>query len=208
MIRTATSTILLLCVWATAQAGVPSASQCSEPAGIRLVGDNGATPDPLGSATFVIRHIDRAPVPGAEVIIDFSACSDVTVSPTALQPGVTFDCANHTVTAIADAFGVVTFDLVGVGNGGSPRSLPNCAAVYANGVPLQPVLVSSVDLDGRNGVNGIDASLFAADLFASTYRARSDLNGDGKVDGLDASIFAAALFGGGSTASGATGCSP
>ncbi|TMQ72740.1 MAG: hypothetical protein E6K80_01940 [Candidatus Eisenbacteria bacterium] len=192
MIRTATSTILLLCVWATAQAGVPSASQCSEPAGIRLVGDNGATPDPLGSATFVIRHIDRAPVPGAEVIIDFSACSDVTVSPTALQPGVTFDCANHTVTAIADAFGVVTFDLVGVGNGGSPRSLPNCAAVYAS----------------RNGVNGIDASLFAADLFASTYRARSDLNGDGKVDGLDASIFAAALFGGGSTASGATGCSP
>lgn len=208
MLRRILSVVLgsCLCAASAAHAGVPSVSASTEPSRLELVGYSGTTADPRGAATFVIRRLTATPVAGAVVIIDFSACTDVSISSAALGPNVTLDCATHTIRAIADGFGQVTLDLVGSANGAPPRAQLACAAVYANGVPFLPLPMSAFDLDGRSGVTLLDFSQFAADMYSATYHPRSDYNGDGNVNGLDASILAAAYFSGASSSSGSPAC--
>jgi hypothetical protein len=185
----------------------PSPSTSTVPAGISLVGQAGA-PDPVGTVTYVIRDLTQNPYPGATVMLNFSACSDVRLASDVVAPGTIVNCAYSTVTGITDMTGTVTFRIVGSGIPGSARTLPACLSATADGVPLQPSIVSAFDLDGVNGVNCRDASVLAGDLFSGQYRGRSDFNSDGKVDALDLGLFARAMFGGGSTSSGHASCGP
>ena len=97
---------------------------------------------------------------------------------------------------------------MGAGNGSAARALPACAAVYADGVLFPSLSVSTFDLDGLGGVNGLDISIAAGDLFSHQYRARSDFDFDGDVDGIDLGILYRAMLSGGSSASGAVACGP
>ena len=54
--------------------------------------------------------------------------------------------------------------------------------------------------DGAGGVNGLDISIAAGDLFSHQYRARSDFDFDGDVDGIDLGILYRAMLSGGSSA--------
>lgn len=184
----------------------PSASDSSVPLGISLVGQAG-TPDPVGTVSYVIRGVGGPPVPGAFVSLDFSACTDVRVATDVVAPGTIVNCAMHTVSGTADVTGRVTFRIVGSGISGTNRTVPACLAAYADGVLLPPSIVSTFDLDGRNGVDAMDLSLFAGDLYSGQYRPRSDYDFDGRLDAIDLGLFARTLSGGGSVASGSA-CAP
>jgi hypothetical protein len=200
--------VLLLLGATAAQADVPNAVTSAKPPGLRLVGYAGATADPLGSATFVIRKLSNVPMAGADVVIDFSACSDVRLSADALEPGFILDCDHRIIRGLTDAFGQITFRIVGAGNGAPPRALPACAAIYANGVLFPSLVASTFDLDGKNGVNVSDLSIAAGDLYSGSNRARSDFDFDGDVDGMDLGLLYRVMLRGGSSSSGAANCGP
>lgn len=179
----------------------------TQPSGLVLVGHAGA-PDPIGTVTYVMIDISGTPLPFRHVTIDFSGCQDVTICSDVVDAGLEVQCATRRVVGITDAYGRVTFTVVGRGLGNSPRTLGPCAIVDLEGHRLSDLRVSAYDLDGINGVNAIDLSLFAADLFSGPYRPRSDYDFDGDVDSIDLGRFARALFGGGSSSSGVAACSP
>jgi hypothetical protein len=210
MIKSLSLLLLLLGLGAAAAgaSSIPSVANSTLPKDLPLVGHAGSAADPVGSATFVLRLASNTPIPGAAVVLDFSACSDLRLSTDALEPGFTLDCTQRRITGTTDIFGQVTFRIVGAGNGGPPRALPACVAAYGNGVPLGSFHASAFDLDGMNGVSAADGSMLARDLFSGQYRARSDFDGDGDLDAIDLGLFARALFGGGSPASGAANCGP
>jgi hypothetical protein len=179
---------------------VPSATLSSGPRVISLVGLNGSA-DPVGAVTYVVRDLAGIPVPGSSVMLNFSNCTDVRIDADP-DPNVTVNCAARTIWAVTDYSGSVTIRIVGSGVDGASRTLPTCASVTVDGVPLPSPVVSAFDLDGRNGVNGMDLSLFGADLVSGQYRPRCDYDGDGDVDGLDLGLLGRALTGGGSVSSG------
>jgi len=189
----------------TAHAGAPTPDWCTVPARLNLVGVSSGLPDPLGTAVLVVRRF-TSPVPSCPVVLDFSECSDVRLSSDGLPAGQTLDCTTHQIRAFTDLEGRVTFDLVGA-SVGAPRTLPSCLKIYANGMPLHPPIVSTFDLDGRNGVDPLDLSIAFGDMNSGSYRPRSDYDGDGDVDPLDLSMMVGAMNGGGSTTSGAF-CAP
>src|SRR5262245_30815736 len=154
--------VLLMLASGAALADVPNRSTSTQPRGLPLVGHAGAAADPLGSATFVIRHASNTPMSGALVVIDFSACTDVRLSADALEPGFSLDCTNHVIRGIADRNGQVTFHIVGEGNGAGPRALSACAAVYVDGViPFGSLDVASFDRDGSAGVQAMHVGVMA-----------------------------------------------
>src|SRR5262245_1872623 len=200
--------VLLMLASGAALADVPNRSTSTQPRGLPLVGHAGAAADPLGSATFVIRHASNTPMSGALVVIDFSACTDVRLSADALEPGFSLDCTNHVIRGIADRNGQVTFHIVGEGNGAGPRALSACAAVYADGVPFGSLDVATFDLDGSGGVNAMDLGIMAMDIAPHAYWARSDFDFDGDVDAIDLGRLAQVLVSGGSRESGLANCGP
>jgi len=200
--------VLLVLGVGAAHADVPNPGASSMPPGLTLVGYAGTTADPLGSATFVIRHLGGAPMSGSVVVIDFSACTDARLSADALEPGFLLDCANHAIRGFTDRNGMITFHIVGSGNGGPPRALPACAAVYADGVAFGSLAVSDYDLDGMNGVTVSDLSIAYRDGLSGQYRARSDFDFNGEVNALDLGRLYRVMLASGSVTSGAGTCGP
>ena len=197
--------LLTIAFVSAAQAGPPTPNTCTVPARLNLVGMSAGQPDPLGAAVFLIRRYTN-PVQSSLVVLDFSECSDVRLSSDGLPGDHTLDCSMHQIRGFTDQSGRVTFDLVGAGIG-APRTLPSCLKVYADGMPLSSPVVSTFDLDGRNGVDSNDLSIAFGDINSGAYRPRSDYDADGDVDPLDLSVLARASFAGGSTTSG-TPCTP
>jgi len=179
---------------------VPSRTLTTAPRGVSLVGQSGM-PDIAGTVTYVVRDAAGIVVPGSIVWLDLSRCADVRLASDAVAPNTIVDCSRRSVQGVADVSGTVTFRIVGSG-GGAPRTDPTCASAYADGVPLPAPIVSVYDLDGMNGVNGIDLSIATCDLFSGQYRPRCDYDADGDVDGIDIGLMARVLYGGGSQASG------
>ncbi|HET9328354.1 MAG TPA: hypothetical protein VFQ05_16430 [Candidatus Eisenbacteria bacterium] len=185
----------------SAYAKIPSAALSTVPPGITVVGGTSGTADPLGSATFVLRDAADNPLLFQEVVLDFSACSDVRLSPDMADPGIVVDCANKTVRGVTDLNGSVTFRAVGSASG-PPRSISKCLAVRILGAPFFWLSVSADDLNGSNGVNLMDVSMAVADVHSGHYRARSDYDFDGQLDLIDISVLLRAVYAGGSTVSG------
>lgn len=196
---------------AVAFAGVPSPGNSTIPVRVNLVGHDIGTGQPDGaqafsSVTVTVRDLGNNPIANSSVVIDFSGCvSDTRLGDTQPFAGLTANCGTHGISALTDVAGVATFVIEGGGNASAPAHASGAGKVYADGVLLGSINVGLYDLNGLTGVDGLDLSLFGADLFSVGTEDRADYDNSGTLDGLDLSVFGAALFGT-SNASAATYC--
>jgi hypothetical protein len=115
--------------------------------------------------------------------------------------------------AYTDAYGVAHFRVAGnytgstgsCGGGEGSSGTPRKGKVFVEGVEQTNAggwfNVSTADLNGSDGVNSADLSLFLTDDGCGNYYSRSDFDGDGDVDSADEDILDGIINGGGSTAS-------
>jgi hypothetical protein len=184
-----------------AMASVPSKDTSTIPGGIRLVGTLAGVADPLGQFSITVRDILGSVIPNSAVVVDVSACTpDIKIQSTQPYAGLTVDCATKTVRALTNASGVATMRIVGRSTSGAFSTFLS-GKVYADGVLLGSITVSSYDLDGASGVGGNDLSLLATDYFAGNLAERSDLDFSGGIGGNDLSLLATGYFAGGSAVS-------
>ncbi len=194
------ATLLSVCgllVAAVAMASVPSPGNCTVPACIKLVAkDPGGLPDPTGTFSCNIRDVTNAVVANSSVVVDFSGCcNDVRISTLAVA-GQIVDGATKTVRGVTDAFGDVSFTIMGAAGGtgfaGSPAA--GCAKIYADGqlitdgIAHSQVEVATYDLDGAGGINPADASLLLVDYLA-LGKPRDNMDCAGGVNPADASYL-------------------
>jgi len=175
-------------------------------------------PDITGVMTYTIRDGTAgggAPIENCPVTLNFSGCDDVRLCrnsadcPAFQEPGPNppydepgcVDCPASTVTGFTNASGQVTFVISGgsVGGSGTGVEVGACVTVRAgtppNDVALDPLTAATADYDNLNGVDGIDKGIFQADLYATSYFARSDFDGSGApVDGIDQGIWQSFLY--------------
>lgn len=171
------------------------------PKGVTLVGTRDGVPDPLGATVFLIRSLLH-PLPNVTVTLDFANCPDVRLGDMT-APDTWFNCGAKTISKLTDGTGTVTFIVVGSTDGAS-RPLSECVRVFADGVAFPALIASSYDLNAAGGVNGLDLSIAAGDVFSGQYRGRSDFDFDGDLDMIDVSQMARAMFAGGSATSAVT----
>lgn len=186
---------------AVAFAGVPSPGNSTIPLRINLVGHDISTGQPDGAQLFsavtvTVRDLANNPIGNSSVVIDFSGCvSDTRIGDVQPLAGLTANCSTKGVSALTDVAGLVTFTIEGGGTAGAPAHAFAAGKVYADGVLLGNINVGLFDLNGVTGVDGLDLSLFGADLFSVGEEDRTDYDNSSVVDGLDLSVFGAALFG-------------
>ena len=191
---------------AVAYAGVPSPVWSITPDRINLVGHSIGTGQPDGAQLFstvtvTVLDLGQNPIANSSVVFDFSGTlSDTRIGDVQPLAGLTANCGTHGVSALTDVAGVATFTIEGGGIAGAP------AHAFAVRVDLRgSVNVGLYDLNGTTGVDGLDLSLFGADLYSAGAEDRTDYDNSTVVDGLDLSVFGAALYGT-SNASAATYC--
>ena len=225
--------MLLLAAYALLAASPSAASppaifnSSHQPTPLRLVGFRGAVIDPSGTFTVTARDFGGNTMPNVQVSILFADCTDTHIGVAGYQSGgsvglscatcqspLTVDVANRTVTAVTNGSGVAVFDLVGaVTPSRSPavaepvNGVAKCAQIWflAFHEKLDNLQVVAFDQDGANGVDAIDLSLWAQDLYGiapnSSLRAASDYNGADNVDGIDLAFWAIDFYSGQSVAS-------
>jgi len=188
-----------------AMAGVPSAATSTSVAFLRLAQNTGGVPDTVSSKiTITVNDVSHNPVPGSNVVVDFSGCSnDIKIASNQLNANYTTNCTTHTVSAYTNASGVVAFTLLGGSFTTSVYTSAGCAKIYADGVLLSSASVATFDLNGVGGLTAGDISIWVGDLASGTYRPRADLNGDGSLTAGDISVWVGALGRGASSVSGA-----
>jgi len=167
------------------------------------VGSHGGVADAAGTYTVIVRDLAMDLYQNASVVLDFSEATNsgaIRLS-THQAPGVTVDCATHTLRAQTDVQGVVSFRVIGAArnHGATPGPATLHVKVYADGVLLGTPVLAAFDEDSEQGVAPNDMSAWAGDLFSSSYWSRSDFNGDGVINGLDLSRLADVFFRGGSS---------
>jgi hypothetical protein len=212
-----------LSVAGMANAGVPSSTFSTQPAGFLLVG-YWNPPDPIGVFTYTIRDANNTLVgAGVEVILNFSACTDVrlcgdNIGPptnghsTSVPPPIVVDEAAKTVKASTNASSQVTFTIVGGGNiplgggpgNGTPRAGPYtpagqaCVTVTAGGQPMLARNAAALDLNSVGGSNGPDLTAWLTDFGAyaggaGPFYGRSDFNLSNAIDGPDLTLYLTAF---------------
>jgi len=204
--RTAPAVAAMLVAVTLARAStqcVPSYITSTVPPVIRLVGSHGGAADDAGTFTVVVRDITTSPYWNSSVVLDFSeaASSGAIRLSTHQQPGVTIDCAWHSVRMTTGPDGVASFRVIGAARnrGATPAPATLHVKVYADGVLLGTPILAAFDEDSEQGVAPNDLCAWAGDLFSSSYWSRSDFNGDGVLNGLDLSRLADVFFRGGSS---------
>ncbi len=201
---------LCLAVAARAHAGIPcTLGACDAPSSFALVGEVAGVPDSsVGRFCVTIRRFSN-PVPGAQVVIDFSGAPDLSVC---RSNAGSLDCPSGRLLAYTGADGVACFTVTGGARAGTPGSGRGTVRLYANGVlfsnasAVDGLVVAAYDLDGANGVGGNDLSLWLAEMGSGAYAQRDDYNGDGFVGGDDLSLLLQVMGSGGSSQSCATVC--
>jgi hypothetical protein len=196
-----------------AMASLPSAANSdlphvpANPGGnpaINIVGDDGGARPQLGVSavdgsgqfSVTVRDIGNNLMPGIEVAIDFTLCSDVSIcrSGTGAVAGQVVDCDNNRVTNTTNVSGVAVFNIIGAANnsGDSPGADFACAEVFAGGVSLGSVTAIVYDQNGvlgfPDGMNITDVSVLLTDVGAANYYGRSDFDANGLVNITDASF--------------------
>ncbi len=178
------------------RADVPSPMNHTIPSHVVLVGRGAAGPDSaIGHVYCVIRDLANNPIAGAHVTFDFSAVTDMRLAADPLDPRLTVNCAQRTVTAVTDQNGRADFTIMGACTGGPP-SPPQSLRIYADGVLLGSPPVAVLERDGFPGLTLTDLSIWAADWFSGLNAERADLDGNGSVNVLDLSLWGRAWFGG------------
>ena len=192
-----------------AVAGPPDPAPSTIPQNVTLVGrDASGQADPIGFATVVIRDLANNPVPGVDVLIDFSTTPDMRLAAAQPDPAiVSVNCSSGPVLrVVTDANGSVTFRIVGqaVGNPSTPSN-SSTLRFYSQGIYLGSAFLHAFDLDG-GGVGASDLSAWLNDFFSGNSWARSDYNGSLIVDPGDLSVWLKAFFGSNSIQSGGALC--
>jgi hypothetical protein len=196
--------VLALALVATpAHANVPDPSKSQPPTRyIDLEGRNGSLPDDCSDGrcadwVITVRDFANNAIPGSTVVIDFSACPDVQMSCDQMNSvtGQTY-LGGKKVVLTTNAFGQVTFKVQGAGKATVPGTSGThagvaCAQVYADGISISGLYVSTYDVNGANGVDAGDLAILSKEsargfLGDPTY-ARDDLNHSGTVNGADVS---------------------
>jgi len=177
-------------------------------AGVQLGGLLSGVTDPHVTARIRILDGANQPMAGSTVDLLFGNCAffEMKIATTQSFPGMIWDCATRTATAVTDANGYASFGLRGSAISGIAGMVQPCVAIRADGVVLGVTRLAAYDLDGKNGVNAADQSLFMSTLFSGQYRSRADYNGDGLVNISDLSKFLAVLLAGGSATSATPNC--
>ena len=181
---------------------------CTAPSAVRLVGTNGGVPDRVaGEFQIVIRDFVNNPTPGASVVIDLSGTPDVVLCAEQADPNALTSCPGHSVLKFTDGLGQVTFTLLGSSTGASdPAATGLPARIFANGVLVREISVSTFDLDGASGVGATDLSIWLTDFGSDTYHQRSDFDASGGDGANDLSEWLTMFGAGGSTQSCGASC--
>jgi hypothetical protein len=183
----------------TAFAGPPSPGNSTIPSRVLIVGLGSAGPDSaLGQATVAYRDLANAPIPGAVVTLDFSACNDLVIASDQLDPRLSTNCAAKTVSGVTDVNGVARFTIMGSGTA-APAHPPLALHIFANEDFLGGVAVGVLDRDGSAGLTLADLAYWASDYFGSTNPERANMDGLSGVDLNDLSFWGRAYFNGHNT---------
>jgi hypothetical protein len=163
-----------------------------------------------GDLMVTIRDFANNVIPGASVVIDFSACTDINISCAQLgaSTGQVY-FASHKVGGVTDNNGRFTFRLQGGGptntgtcgatNCAGTRAGDPCAVVYADGVPLGSLPVAAYDIDRAgspdNAVSSVDVAKVTQEwlnvlLVRDQARARDDYDFNGMLTANDAALEA------------------
>ena len=206
-------------LWLGAQiaaADVPNSVNSPVTGGIQLAGSSSGVTDSRCELDVTVRDAANNPKQLCTVTLHFGSCAgaDLHLAATQSFPGMAFNCAAQTASAVTDAQGVARFRILGsasAGPGNPPGLTSPCVLVDGNGVILNSgnrVRLAAYDLDGANGVTAADEALFMSTLFASPagYRERADYNGDGVCNSADLARIMGVLIAGGSVTSAASLC--
>jgi hypothetical protein len=187
---------------------VPSASNSTTPAIVRLVGSSANAPDaPAGSFLVVVRDLANNPRAGATVVLDLSQCPDAVICADQEDAAASVNCAAKTVTKVADGNGQVSFTLVGGSTGAGHASTTAAAArIIANGVLIRIAAFAAFDLDGSGGVGAGDLSVWFGDFGSGQPYERSDFDGSGTIGANDLSAWLDVFGAGGSVQSCGASC--
>ncbi len=158
---------------------IPYGPNCTLPAVI--VG----SPDGAFATNIVVRGATSLPIPNAEVMLSFGACSGYNPCPVPCT-GCTNGLGAKSLLKVADRAGAVSFDLR-MGASGCPN--PPTVQVYAFGVLIGSPRFASLDQDGDLSVTAGDVASVHALIGVADLRA--DLDGDGGVTAADEAIVAA-----------------
>jgi hypothetical protein len=159
----------------SAQSAVPSPTNSSHDACFVVC--------PLGDLTYhvTVRDIANNPIAGSSVVLDYSQCGFVHCSNPG--PGIVANDAAKTMTSLSNAAGVASF----------PLKMGGCCPavkIFADGVLLATVSMTSPDQDASLLVNGTDLSILTA-LFSGPYNVCGDLDCSGTIGANDFGILAA-----------------
>lgn len=182
-----------------AMADVPDAGTSSKPACIILVGDNGTRVDSSGTFKIVVHDLIGNTVANSNVVLDFSACTEVHIANQASQlfTGMTITPVGKKVSAISNNVGVAWFDIEGAIDPSLAVAPSGCIVVAADNVPFGTMTATAINTDVRLGVGTLNP-VNAADVafllqrqlpVPQPYKASSDLNCDGTMNGADTSIL-------------------
>jgi hypothetical protein len=186
--RAPTALTLLLTLLASllaadvASAGVPDPRFSTVPSCLPIC------PSGDRSFTVIVRDVNNAPVIGAVVQVDVSACAALALAlceDCAQMPN--YNPATRTFTRVADVNGEATFRICGsitCAGGGV-----NWARVSADGVPLSNSSFVTTDLDVDLDVDAVDVAIVIAAEGATLPAADQDCNRN--IDGNDADVVEA-----------------
>jgi hypothetical protein len=190
-----------------AMAGVPSAANSNVPSCVSLVGSAAGVPDALGTFTVTVRDLANNPLSGASVVVDLSACLELSLCNDQLDANALVNCASKTTRKFTDGLGQVTFTVLG---GGTfiPVPPPGFAKpastfigggrIFANGTLIGSPTVAAYNLDGQLGVAGGDLAVFLTDFASGQPYGRSDFDCNGAIGGGDLSFWLTGFAGLGS----------
>jgi hypothetical protein len=164
-------------------------------------------PDAAGNVLYVIRDAANAVVANAEVVLDFTACTDVKLSQNINGNGGVTTCGSKRITGTTNGLGVLTLSSVGGGNGNlAPRATHDCVLVTVNSQPFPNINAATFDRDGVGGVGAGDFSLVSFDFVNNPSAGRSDFDNSGTVGAGDFSLIIPIFVNGGSALSGTPYC--
>lgn len=159
----------------TASAGVPSPSTSTVPPCLVV-----CPPGDI-SYTVVVRDFGSNPISGSMVWLDFSSCTGFVHCPIGNTEGYLWDAPNRRAVGVTDGSGRVTFAIRG-GGVCQPIGVRG-VRVYADGIALADVFLSSPDQNGDLMVTNADLAIIAAAI--NTPNPGADFDCDGTVTNAD-----------------------
>lgn len=173
----------------------------SAPVQIAVVGSSRGLPDAtIGQFTVVARSGLDIPLPGASVVVDLSACPDLTLCSDQLDPDASLNFEGKMIRKFSGSDGRATFTILGSSNGaGNALTLLSGGRIYINGVQLSTPTVAAYDLDGSGGIGANDLSAWLTDFGSGVPFGRSDYDGSDGVGANDLSLWLTAFGDGRST---------